>query len=233
MVKETLRMALLLGSCRIAIQQSTHLNDEIISFVHSTKQMIQFIRYCRGELILESPFNTLCFHVPLILQQNGIQYTVNYNTEYTTLFNNSKVVIIEVCGRKIYEYKGIYLQELAVDTKYPHHKHTPLDILKDINIYYQTEEEICEDFTIILDMLKDKKIFIVPHINVCNLPRRTELIHMIKKISKEFQVEYIDPCDFFKMEFLDSVIEDDLIHYKEDSLKKWKNYLSYRVMPYI
>jgi hypothetical protein len=51
----------LFGSCRIArICNNNNLNEEI-SYTHNTKEVIQLIKFLKGELEIQFPYNMLCF----------------------------------------------------------------------------------------------------------------------------------------------------------------------------
>ena len=51
----------LFGTCRLnKIYNHNNLNN-LINYSHSTKEVIQFIKFLKGELSIPKPYNKLCF----------------------------------------------------------------------------------------------------------------------------------------------------------------------------
>ena len=52
----------LFGSCRISLISSSNKLNKLINYTHSTKEVIQLIRFLKGELNIPSPYNIYCFN---------------------------------------------------------------------------------------------------------------------------------------------------------------------------
>ena len=130
----------LFGTCRINCIHSNELN-EMINYCQSTKEVIQFIHYLKGELAIPSPYNMLCFRTG-ICNNSYIEYTDYFNK----LFLETDVFVIEISSNKKYIHNNFYLHHLCVDERFKEfHQVTPLDILQDHVVEKQSDEEIEND----------------------------------------------------------------------------------------
>jgi len=60
----------LFGSCRISnIRGSNNLN-KLINYTHSTKEVLQFILFLKGELEIPYPYNNSCFRTAICNNSN-------------------------------------------------------------------------------------------------------------------------------------------------------------------
>jgi hypothetical protein len=70
----------LFGTCRIDnINYNNNLNN-LLNYSHSTKEVIQFIKFLKGELNFPEPYNKLCFRTA-ICDNTFIDYNDSYNNE--------------------------------------------------------------------------------------------------------------------------------------------------------
>ena len=96
----------LFGTCRInGITNNNNLNN-LINYTHSTKEVLQQIKFLLGEKCFPSPFDKLCFRTGIINNN-----PISYNTAINELFEKSKVCVIEICSDKKYVYNDFYLHE--------------------------------------------------------------------------------------------------------------------------
>lgn len=51
----------LFGTCRITNMQKNNNLNNLITYTHSTKEVIQFIKFLTGELCIPPPYNKFCF----------------------------------------------------------------------------------------------------------------------------------------------------------------------------
>jgi hypothetical protein len=72
------------GTCRLNnISNNNNLNN-LINYSHSTKEVIQFINFLKGKIIIPKPYNKLCFRTA-ICDNKFIDY-IDYNDIYNKLF---------------------------------------------------------------------------------------------------------------------------------------------------
>ena len=171
----------LFGTCRLNnIHNHNGLNN-LINYSHSTKEVIQFINFLKGELSIPKPYSQLCFRTAIC--ENKF---IDYNDIYNKLFINTDIFVIEICSNKKYIHNNFYLHHLCVDKRFsccnntPYkilnnfiiekrysvfNKNTPDEILNNFIIEKQSDEEIENDILEIQKMLYPKKIIIVSHYN--------------------------------------------------------------------
>ena len=139
----------LFGTCRLNnIHNHNGLNN-LINYSHSTKEVIQFINFLKGELSIPNPYNNLCFRTAIIDNK-----FIDYNDTYNKLFIDTDIFIIEICSNKKYIHNGFYLHHLCVDKRFiDWNKNTPSEILDNFVIEKQSDEEIENDILEIQKML--------------------------------------------------------------------------------
>jgi hypothetical protein len=116
----------LFGTCRInGIKNNNNLNN-LINYTHSTKEVLQQIKFLLGEKYFPSPFDKLCFRTGITKNS-----PILYNTTFNELFEKSTVCVIEICSDKKYMYDDFYLHHLCVDKRFSaSHRNTPKIILR-------------------------------------------------------------------------------------------------------
>ena len=218
-------MITLFGSCRIS-----HLNyhndlNNLISFTHSTKEVIQYINFLKGELIIPIPYNKLCFRTAIC--DNTY---INYNDLYNKLFIESDICIIEVCSSKLYMYNDFYLHQLCLDTNYEYYKNINEIDISDIVIKKQSDEEIECDILEIQKILYPKKIIIVSHynskINGKYLSSRNHLINLLDNICKKYNIFFVNPTSVLSKYSQEEVMTNDLGHYTDIGFQEITEYLN-------
>jgi hypothetical protein len=214
----------LFGTCRLwGICGSNNLNN-LINFCHSTKEIIQFINFLKGELIIPTPYNKLCFRTGII-ENKFIDYDIMYNN----LFNNTTIFILEICSKKLYIHNNFYLHHLCVDKRFSDNNvNTPSEILNNFIIKHQTDEEIENDILEIQKLLYPKKIVIVSHynskLNDKYIESRNDLINLLENICKKYDIYFINPTKVLSNYTQDQVMIEDLGHYKTLGSNEFTNY---------
>jgi hypothetical protein len=183
----------LFGTCRLNnIYNHNNLNN-LIYYSHSTKEVIQFIKFLKGELTISSPYNKLCFRTGIC--DNKI---IEYNDTYNKLFVDTSIFIIEICSNKKYIHNNFYLHHLCVDKRcIEYNKNTPNEILNNFIIEKQSDDEIESDILEIKKMLYPKKIIIVSDYNAKQngeyINSRNHLINLLDCICKKYDITFINP----------------------------------------
>ena len=205
----------LFGSCRInGIHNNNNLNN-LINYCHSTKEVIQMIKFLKGELHIPEPYNKLCFRTGI----TDNKY-INYNNTYNKLFMDTNLFIIEICSIKKYIHNGFYLHLLCVDKRFHnYHNVTPDEILNNVIIEKQNDEEIENDILELQKMLYPKQIIIVSHYNSKQngeyIHSRNHLINLLDRICEQHNIPFINPTGVLSDYSQDQVMQSDLGHYTD------------------
>jgi hypothetical protein len=216
----------LFGSCRLNnIRNHNGLNN-LINYSHSTKEVIQFINFLKGELSIPNPYNKLCFRTAI--RDNKF---IDYNDTYNKLFINTDIFIIEICSNKKYIHNGFFLHHLCVDKRFSrYNKNTPHEILNNFIIEKQSDEEIENDILEIQKMLYPKKIIIVSHYNSKQngeyINSRNNLINLLDSICKKYDIPFINPTIVLVNYSQEQVMTSDLGHYTPFGIYEFSNYMN-------
>lgn len=219
------------GSCRISnIRGSNNLN-KLLNYTHSTKEILQFILFLKGNLEIPYPYSNLCFRTAIC---NNTY--IHYSKEYTDLFNKTDVFILEICSLKKYIHDTYYLHHLSVDkTRGWYHKTDPT-ILNDSIVEEQTDEEIEKDILKIQKLLYPKKIIIVSHYNAKKngriLQSRNKLICLLEIICKKYDIPFVNPTNVLNSYNQCDVLSDDMGHYTSKGMYLFSNYMNNYVNNY-
>jgi hypothetical protein len=216
----------LFGTCRInVIKKNNNLNN-LISYHHSTKEIIQLINFIKNDIKIPKPYSQFCFRTGICKNK-----TILFTDYYNELFKNSELFVIEISSRKNYIHNNFYLHHLCVDKHFPnHHKNTPTDILNNHIIYNQTDEEIENDIIHIQKILFPKKIIIISHcnskLNDKYLQKRAALVNLLENISNKYNIPFINAAIVLKKYNQHEIMQKDLMHYTNFGLDKFGNYLN-------
>jgi len=215
----------IIGTCRNDISFENNNLNNIINYPHSTKEIIQQIKFLNNEFKSEDieDFRTSILDNKLIVLDN----------EMSNKFNNSKLVLIEISSRKKYIYKGKYLHHLSVDKRFPLTNTKNEEILNNYKILIQDIDEIEKDILCIVNLLKDKTILWVTHIyheevkliNEKVYNERKYLSDQLVNIFKKYNLLYICPYDYLNKYDFSTILRDDLGHYTELGKYIWCNIL--------
>ena len=206
----------LFGTCRLTnIPNHNNLNN-MLNYTHSTKEVIQLIKFLKGELTISEPYNTLCFRTGIVEKK-----PIYYDNTYNKLFLDSDTFIIEVCSRKKYIHGGFYLHHLCVDKRFNENNqnNTQIDIFNNHTVEKQSNEEIENDILEIQKLLYPKKIIIVSHYNAKlngeYIKDRNDLIHTLETVCKKYNITFVNPTLIMSQFKQEEVLSDDLGHYTQ------------------
>jgi hypothetical protein len=217
----------LFGSCRLnKIYNNNNLNN-LINYSHSTKEVIQFINFLKGNLSIPPPYNKLCFRTAICHNK-----FIDYNDSYNKLFIDTEIFIIEICTNKKYIHNDYYLHHLCVDKRFSQFNNiTPSEILGNFVIEKQSDEEIENDILEIQKMLYPKKIIIVSHYNSKQngkyINSRNHLINLLDSICKKYDIPFINPTIVLSNYSQEQVITNDLGHYTDFGINEFSNYVNH------
>lgn len=153
----------LLGTCRLASirrHYSCANFDDAISFVHSTKEVLQLLRFITRKMEIPDMINRFCFRTSILNRQ-----PVVYSDNYMKQFDETDLFVIEISSMTKYLFQGYYLHHLAVDKLFPFYEKSPQDVLLGTMQEYQERSEIEKDIDDILDLVSPRKVLLVSHIN--------------------------------------------------------------------
>ena len=216
----------LFGTCRLNnIYNHNNLNN-LINYSHSTKEVIQFINFLKGELSIPNPYSQLCFRTAIC--ENKF---IDYNDIYNKLFINTDIFVIEICSNKKYIHNNFYLHHLCVDKRFSsYNKNTPDEILNNFIIEKQGDEEIENDILEIQKLLSPKKIIIVSHYNAKQygeyINSRNHLINLLDCICKKYDISFINPTVVLANYSQEQVITNDLGHFTYLGINEYSNYIN-------
>jgi hypothetical protein len=217
----------LFGTCRInSVNNHNDLNN-LINYTHSTKEVIQYIKFLKGELIIPVPYNKLCFRTAICENKY-----INYNHVYNKMFIDTDIFVIEICSNKKYIHYGFYLHHMCVDKRFSDFfkKNTPHEILNNFTIEKQSDEELENDILEIQKMLYPKKIIIVSHYNSKQngeyIHSRNNLIILLDIICKKYNIPFINPTNVLSNFTQEQVMTNDLGHYTDIGICEFTKYLN-------
>lgn len=214
----------LFGSCRLnKIHNHNNLNN-LVSYTHSTKEVIQLIHFLKGEINIPNPYNKFCFRTG-ILDNKFIDYM-----PYNQLFNDTDIFIIELCSNKKYIFNGFYLHHLSVDKRDSYTNNTSHEILHNFILEKQSDEEIENDILEIQKLLYPKKIIIVSHynskLNDEYIHARNHLINLLDCICKKHDIPFVNPTIVLSNYTQEQVMTNDLGHYTNFGINEFSNYMN-------
>jgi hypothetical protein len=214
------------GTCRFKkVDYNTNLN-EMISYTHTTKEVLQFISFLKGEIVIPPPYNTLCFRTAI-----DKSIGINMDNHYKCKFDNSQVFIIELCSRKKYIHNNYILHHICVDKRMTiFNNNTPRHILDSYTIETQSDEEIENDILEIQKILYPRKVVIVSHynskLNGEYIESRNELVCLLDKICEKHGISFINPREALGQYSQEQVMSDNLGHYTEFGLCEFGKYIN-------
>jgi len=220
----------LFGTCRLNnIPGHNNLNN-LINYTHTTKEVIQLIKWLKHKLYIPSPYNKLCFRTG-ICEDKNIEFCNTYKEKY----KSTKLFIMEICSNKKYIHNKFLLHHLCVDKNHPlHNITTPQEVLDNHTIDLQSDEEIEKDILRIQKILYPKNLIVVSHFNAKlngeYIDSRNKLIKSLHTICAKYNIHFIDPTNILCHFLQSDIIADDLRHYtlfgNEVFTKYINNYIS-------
>jgi len=219
------------GSCRIdGINNNNNLNN-LINYTHSTKEVLQQIKFLLGDLSFPSPYNRLCFRTGIVENK-----AIIYDNKFNTLFKESSICVIEICSDKKYMYNDFFLHHLCVDKRFPgHNRNTPREVLENFKCIKQTSIEIENDILEIKKLLEPRKIIVVTHYNSKMkgkyIESRNNLIRVLIYICERHNIPIIQPSEALTHYNQEDVMGRDLGHYTPLGSSKFIEYINKYIEP--
>lgn len=214
------------GTCRMdGIQNNNNLHNRV-NYTHSTKEVLQQIKFLLGHISFPAPFDTLCFR-SCICENRPIQY----DPIFTKLLNESEICVIEICSDKKYICDGFYLHHLCVDKRFAsYNRNTPQTIVDTYTCVKQTYSEIEDDLVEIKKLLGHRKMIVVTHYNSKMngeyIEARNKLITTVSEICEKHVIPVIKPSDVLTEYTQEEVMTADLGHYTDFGKRKFSEYIN-------
>jgi hypothetical protein len=160
----------LMGSCRLLkpLRGSMDKMDKYNGgYIYSSSEVIQAFKIMSGSMVVSKDLENYVFY--------------DYGVPEKKLYNISKIekFIIEISSIKKYIYDDFLLSASLMMRK---DDFSEYDILKDIRPIKESEEEMINNFSLIKDITKNKKIIFISHNNMPCL----EVRYFINKVLIEW-----------------------------------------------
>ena len=207
------------------VTNNNNLNN-LITYCHCTKEIIQFIKFLKGEINIPETYSKICFRTGVIKDTY-----INYNIKYYNIFNTSNICIIEICSNTKYIYNNLYLYNFRPNIK-KYYKNVSKEILNNYKVEKQSDEEIENDILEIQKLLYPKKIIIVSHYNAKlnnrYLDSRNNLINLLDTICKKYNINFINPtnCPNFTNFTQEEIMSNDMAHYTALGILEFSKYIN-------
>lgn len=214
----------LFGSCRInGIESNNNINTKV-SFTHSTKEVIQMIKFLRGDIKIPYPYSRFCFRTG-IMNCHSIS-----NVNFIQTFLESDSFIVEICSRKLYIHEGYYIHQLAVDNNYIFKASLPNNILQTLQYIKQTDDEIRNDMFEIINLLPKGRVVFATHynskLNGDYIPSRNNLINLVETVCDNAGVPCVNPTKVLGKYEQSDVMAGDLGHYNQLGTIRMRRHLN-------
>lgn len=180
----------ILSSCRLeGLSPNSYIHQ--VHHTHNTKEVIQYIKYIKGEIDIDERMNQYVFRSCYLDKHSVID-----KTKLRQELSQSDIIFIEICSRKKYTKDGYFIHHLAADkgdgpkNNLVEHETTT----SEYDLIIQDIDEIESDILNIMELLPDKKVVFVTHIDY-GIEIRRHLINEISEICKKHDLPYVNPSD--------------------------------------
>ena len=198
------------GTCRLdSLTNYNNIIKKEISYSYDTKEILEIIKFIKYNHI--SPEQTITtFRTPMLHKK------MIYSQQFKGVLEETDIFIIEICGRKTYNYNGFYVHNFLANC-------CSNEISQQIKINKQSDNEIENDILEIISELNTKKIIIVGHIGTVEKGERYELLLLLEKICLKNNILFINPVlEITKKGFnINNLVDngEKIIHYNEKGHK--------------
>lgn len=201
------------GSCRqLCIEDyvPTTFLMNALNYPHYTKEILQEIKYLKTRHMSDNDAN-VCFRSGLLGQPMS-------NEKYNYLkaqFNESTFFLVEISSRKSYNWnpcknKNYYMHHIATKEEYGFYDRANI-IVRDLS-----DEEIEEDIIQIRNELYPRPLIIISHFSTYNHGKRYELIQLLDRVCKNYNIPFINQSDIVRDNPHLLVNEPILTHYTDE-----------------
>ena len=170
--------ATIFGTCR---QQSIKDNiklssiQENLTYPYNTRELIQAIRFCKGDFFINKDYTKLCF-------RSGILKNSSLNQEeFINEYNSSDFFLLEIPSRSYHMYNNYVVHQI-------------LDI-SGVTKHILSDEEVERDILTIKDLLYPKPFIIVSHIYTYKYGERYSFVKLLEKLTNKYNIPFINPMD--------------------------------------
>ncbi len=192
----------ILGSCRLeGLIDESYIHE--IHHTHNTKEAIQYLEYITGKIDIPSELHPYVFRSCFLDKNKCIDRDILLEE-----LESADLVCIEICSRKKYIKNGFYIHHLSADkgdspeNVFVEEKKTNDEFILEL----QGRDEIEEDILFLLDLLQDKKVLFVTHID-SGISKRKALIDDVVAICRRHGIPCANPSDIYgalKNEMIDA-----------------------------
>jgi hypothetical protein len=215
----------LLGSCRIETLKDSNNLNVAINYPHSTKEVLQLIKFITGTLSFPPPLDILCFRTSIDTRTPMV-----YRPEFTKIFDESTTCIVEICSKKTYMYDGYYLHNRAVDKRFGDYERAPQIVLDNYMCLKQSKDEIEADILEIKKLIGHRKMIVVTHynsrVNGEYLESRNDLIKTLTETCEKHNIQLVNPEKVLKDYEQKYIMMGDLSHYSALGATKITEYIN-------
>ena len=185
---------ILFSSCRLdgLLAEKSYIHE--IHHTHNTKELIQYIQYINGDIDIDKEMHKYVFRSCFLKPDTLID-----RDQLKKDFLSSDIICIELCSRKKYTKNGYFIHHLAADKG-----DAPVKNLieeskstEEYTLELQSKEEIEQDIVKICNMLNEKKLIFVTHIDY-GIEKRKTLIDEVSEICNRHNIPYVNPSEKFK-----------------------------------
>jgi len=153
----------LLGTCRL-LPVRRHFDctgfDQDISYVHSTKEILQLLWFITKQIEIPDAVNRFCFRTSILNHR-----PVPHSQKFVDQFNAADLFVVEVCAQKKYMFDKYVMHHLAVDQRLHYYRDTPKDVRQRTVAVHQGSDEIDEDIDKIVRLVHPRRVLVVSHFN--------------------------------------------------------------------
>jgi hypothetical protein len=203
-------------------EKQTFTGNNFLGKLHNSKEIIQFLKVLKNDIILPETILTLFltafsnFRCPYIERENNPNQILK---DIQNDFNNISTFFIEISSIKIYEYENFFVNLEHISSPNPY-----INNYKNI-MYIQTKKDLITDLKNIIDIIGNKKIVFITHLNINNITNRLIIKESIEFVTLHFNINnniyMIDPITIINKK---NVLEDEL-HFNIEGINEYKNFL--------
>ena len=203
-------------------EKQTFTGNNFLGKLHNSKEIIQFLKVLKNDIILPEKILKLFltafsnFRCPNIERENNPNQILK---DIQNDFNDISTFFIEISSIKIYEYENFFVNLEHISSPNPY-----INNYKNI-MYTQTKDNLISDLKNIIDIIGNKKIVFITHLNINNITNRSiikESIEFVTLHCNNNNIYMIDPITIIHKK---NLLEDEL-HFNIEGINEYKNFLT-------
>ena len=164
-------------------EKQTFTGNNFLGKLHNSKEIIQFINFIKNNITLPQEILKLFltafskYRCPNIERENNPSKILK---DIQNDFNNISTIFIEISSIKIYKFKNYFVNVEHISSPNPY-----INDYKNI-MYIQTKEDLISDLKNIIDIIGNKKIVFITHLNIHNIQNRIIIKESIEYVTLHF-----------------------------------------------